>query len=241
MKVMPREFFEISEPFNYGSFGEVYKTEIDGKTYCYKEFKKQFPQDIIRNIASFTDEEYSKEFLTPLYMVHSFGDTTFRGYLTDYYEGLIEIEDVYERAKKILLLKKAKLSIMKFHKCYGKIHGDLNGSNMLFDENDLAYLLDFDSSLRINQPVGSTRSFSMLVEDYLKLYPLDYSVDAYSFNLNTLAILGKSDPFNVLEGIRKGSFSIPEENIMVRKLSRELLLENPRKPYSGQYIIDYID
>ncbi|MBQ8902406.1 MAG: hypothetical protein IJY87_05045 [Bacilli bacterium] len=241
MRVMPRECFEIDKPFNYGSFGNVYKTEIEGKTYCYKEFKKEFPSDIIRNISSFTDEEYSEEFLTPLYMVHTFGKASFSGYLTNYFENLIEIEDVYERAKKILLLKKAKLTIMKFHKCYGRIHGDLNGSNMLFGENDLAYLLDFDSSLRISQPVGSTRSFSMLVEDYLKLYPLDYSVDAYSFNLNTLAILGKSDPFNVLDAIRKGTFRISEENIMTRKLSRELLLENPRKPYSGQYIIDYID
>ena len=241
MQVMMRDCFEINEPFNYGSFGKVYRTNIDGKNYCYKEFKKQFPKDLIRNIASFTDEEYSKEFLTPLYMVHNFGDTTFSGYLTNYYDGLIEIDDVYERAKKILLLKKAKLSIMKFHKCYGRIHGDLNGSNILFDENDLAYLLDFDSSLRINQQVGSTKSFSMLVEDYLKMYPLDYSLDAYSFNLNTLAILGNSDTFSVLSGIRRGTFSIPEENIMVRKLSRELLLENTKKPYSGQYIIDYID
>ena len=241
MKVLPKEYFEIDKPFNYGSFGEVYKTTIDGQSYCYKEFKKQFSKDIIRNIASFTDEEYSKEFLTPLYMVHAFGDSSFCGYLTKYYDELFEIEDVYERARKIMLLKKAKLSILKFHKCYGRIHGDLNGSNMLFDNANLAYLLDFDSSLRIGQPVGNTRSFSMLVEDYLKLYPLDYSVDAFSFNLNTLAILDKSDPFSVIGKIQKGNFELPEENLMVRKLSRELLLENPRKPYSGEYIIDYID
>jgi len=242
MQVIPREELQVPEkPFNYGSFSSVYKIEYNSKTYCFKQITWAYSKDIWDNISSMTDEIFSPEFLTPLYMVQSKDTHCFDGYLTEFDERLKDIQDIYDRDRKILMLKKARLAILKLHEENNRIHGDLSSSNMLFN-NDLekAFLIDFDSSLKINQQVKNNISFSRPVKEYLKYHPLDFNVDAYSFNLNTLAILGKIDPEIMLLKIADDNFFIPEDNPMIRKLSRELLLGNTRNAYSGEYIIDYV-
>lgn len=242
MKVIPREVISVKEPFKIGNFGNIYKTEVNKEKYCYKEFKVNYPRDIIKNLADLTNECFSEEYLTPKYMVVDLDENNFNGYLTKDNGSLCAIKKDLEVDKQILLLKKAQLITLKLHSQFGRIHGDLNDENILFSEDNYEpFLLDFDSSLRFGQPVGSLVSFSKPIKDYLKYYSVDYKIDAYSFNLTTLAVLIGCDWMDVLSRISNDDYNFPNENVMTRKLAKEMLLRDTKKPYSGEYIINYID
>lgn len=242
MKGVAKEFLGVSSPFKSGRFSNFYMADLEGKQYVYREFKDKIPQDIIRNIANLTDERYSEEYLTPLFLVHNFSKNAFDGYLTEPNDRLITLDEIedYERKKEVL--REAKSIITKLHKYYGRVHGDVNISSILFDtDSEKVFLQNFDNSIKIGQSLESQKFFSEYIKNYLKYNPLDYSVDIYSFNLNTLAILSGLTPHEVIKGLLYGQFNLPEENIMVRKLSKELLLDGTKKKYSGKFIIDYIE
>lgn len=235
--IIPKETLIIADkPFSHGFFSDIYKVELNGKIYCYKEFNQRYPDDIINNLVEMTYEDFSVEFLTPLFMVLNENGQRYCGYLTEYKENFKKID----KTNKIQLLKNARNIISKFHIDYGRVHGDLTPSNMLFDENGNAYLLDFDSSLKTTQKLGSNNSFLWPVKDFLRLYPLDFSVDAYIFNITTLAVLNNIDITYMLRQMASGNIMIPEINKKIKRLSDELLLKDIRKPYSGEYIIDYV-
>ena len=112
--------------------------------------------------------------------------------------------------------------------------------NILFDDElEKAYLIDFDSCLEINQTLGSTISFSKETIEYLKHNKLDYRLDIYNFNLATLMSLSNKNVVEILEKINEGTSLLIEENKDIKRLSRELILDD-RKTYSGEYIVDYL-
>lgn len=225
-----------------GNFSEVRKVIFDNKEYCFKYFTRGYSKDIINNICSLTDIKFKKQYLVPLYMVEtSSGDII--GYLTNYNNKLENIKNVTSRNERILLLKNTKKIIEELHSQYKIIHGDIVKENLLFDiEKKKSFLLDFDSSLKIGTEPQSTDSFRIFVKDYIKYYSHNIGLDIYTFNVTTLMILSNMyQSVDVLfDDIKYGDYHMQEENKEIKKLTKELLLRNTRKEYSGEYIIDYL-
>jgi len=239
MKFIEKTDIEIMNLLNYGSFSDVYRAFYCESMYCYKKLLNSYPKDIMINIAKLTEKKLSDEFLIPKFIIGK-NEENFEGYLSPYNPDLIEINDVFSRKRKILMLKKAKLAIEKLHSIYNIIHGDINIGNILFDDElEKAYLIDFDSCLEINQTLGSTISFSKETIEYLKHNKLDYRLDIYNFNLATLMSLSNKNVVEILEKINEGTSLLIEENKDIKRLSRELILDD-RKTYSGEYIVDYL-
>lgn len=237
-----RELIVETNIIGKGNFSEVRKAMFDNKIYCFKFFTKGYPKDIIDNIASLTDISFKEQYLVPLYMVETnSGDII--GYLTHYDETLEKIENIKSREERILLLKDTRKIIEELHKEYKIVHGDLVKENLLFNiQNKKSFLLDFDGSLNIGTTPKSTDSFRMFVKEYLKYYSLNRGLDIYTFNVTTLMILSKMyhsvDVF--FDDVLYGDFHIPEENKDIKRLTKELLLKDIHKPFSNEYIIDYL-
>ena len=230
---------QIVKQFNYGSFSHVFEAYYNGMLFCYKQFRRDYPEDILKNICEMTEECYSCEFAPPLLMV--FENAKIVGYLCDLKKNTIEIDEIFDIKKKKLLLQKAKIVLTKFHREYKRIHGDINHANFIFDEELMQpYLIDFDSSLKFGQEVGSKVSFPGYLIDYLQYYPFDYLADVYEFNLLTLIILARKNHKVLLEEIKDGIYPVGESLKDVRRLCRELVLDDSRKQISGEFIIDYL-
>lgn len=225
-----------------GNFSEVRKVIFDNKEYCFKFFTRGYSKDIIDNICSLTDTRFKEQYLTPLYMVETSFDGII-GYLTNYNNKLENIKNVTSRNEKILLLKNTKTIIEELHSQYKIIHGDIVKDNLLFDiEKKKSFLLDFDGSLKIGTVPKSTDSFRIFVKDYINYYSHNIGLDIYTFNVTTLLILSNMyQSVDVLfDDIKYGDFHLQEENKEIKRLTKELLLEDTHKPFSNEYIIDYL-
>ena len=240
MNIVSKQDLKYQNLVEHGTFSDIYSVLQSGSEFYYKEFREEYPLDIIKNIAMFTDENYSEEFLTPRYMVRDSETNAFSGYLTNPKKSLYQISEIKNLEEQKILLMQAKSSILKLRYYYGIIHGDLNKKNILIDELNVANILDFDTALRFGQPVGSDSLFPSIIKDYLKYNPFDERIDTYGFNLTTLATILNCDWKEVLSKIYNDDYSIPGETIMCRKLAKELLLTDSKKKYSGEFIIDYI-
>lgn len=238
MKSINKSELKIIRQFNYGSFSHVFEVIFDGKLYCYKQFKREYPNDILQNICEMTEESYSSEFVIPLLIVFDNGKIV--GYLSNLINA-VELDDIYDMKKKKLLLRQAKLTLQKLHKEYERIHGDINHANIIYDENAMKpYIIDFDSSLKFGQEIKSTFSFPDYLLDYLQYFPFDYFADIYEFNLQTLVLLARKNHKDLLKDISEGIYPFEEEFGMARKLCKELTLCNTRRKISGEFIIDYL-
>jgi len=226
-----------------GGYGNVYLVKLDNEEYAYKCFKNSFANpNVINRLCDYTEYNWKEEFITPLYMVEN-GAGTIIGYLTKYDENLLEIEDCFTRKERIKLLKSSRNLITKLHDEYKYIHGDAHVGNILC-HNSLfqSYLLDFDLSIKNGKEPSNYDGYKEVLQDYLEYYPFDKNVDVYLFNLSCLHILSKktyADDYFLLDDIEEDKIIIPEMNEEIRKLSKELLLQNTKKPYSGEFIIDY--
>ena len=248
MEVINIRDIKKGDYFNFGAFSNVYKVEIDGKMYAYKEYKKSINL-IVKNIVSeLTEEDYSGCFLTPKYLIESSSGQNILGYLSEYDNNLKDIDDIFDKSKKIRLLKNAKEILIRWHNESKRIHGDINSSNMLFDEEkEKSYFLDFDTSLKINTKFNKNYDiddfpFSDYVYEYLAYYPFNEEIDTYMFNLTTLLILSNKSSFlDLMEVIRFEKLDIIKENKDVKRLSKKLLFIDTKKSFGKDYIIDYIN
>lgn len=239
MKWIDKSELKNIKQFNYGSFSHVFEAYYNGILFCYKQFRKDYPDDILNNLCELTEEDYSNEFVPPLMMVFENGKIV--GYLSDLKKNAIELDEIFDLKKRKLLLKQAKLVLQKLHTKYSRVHGDINHANFIYDEKKMqAYLIDFDSSLKFGQKVGSTISFPSYLMEYLKYYPFDYLADIYEFNLQTLVLLARKNHQDILNGIKDGNYPISEKFPEARKLCRELTLTETNKKISGEFIIDYL-
>lgn len=239
MKSINKNELILVKQFNYGSFSHVFEAYYNGKLYCYKQFRRDYPDDILNNICDMTEEEYDVEFAPPLIIVYD--NEKIIGYLSDLKKETKELDEVFDLKKRKILLMKAKLVLQKLHTKYNRVHGDINHANFIYDEKKMqAYLIDFDSSLKFGQEVGSTISFPSYLMEYLKYYPFDYLVDIYEFNLQTLVLLARKNHQDILKGIKEGNYPISEKFPEARKLCRELTLTETNKKISGEFIVDYL-
>lgn len=231
----------IKQCYSSGNFSNVHIVSLDGITYCFKEFKNilDYPAEIKNNICNFTKLPFNKDFLFPQFIVLKRNNIL--GYLT-YFDknnkNIYSLDLCYE--DKIKLLKNVKKKIQMLHKNYKLIHGDLNVQNILSSKDLNTSLIDFDSTLRFDQEIVSTVSFSMVLKDYLKCYKFDKNADIYRFNISTFKFLNdlQSDE-SVLQLLNLG---LLDENKYLKKLNKELLLlpESRKSKYSGEFVIDYI-
>ena len=245
MRIINAKDLEIIKKINYGNFSDIFLVSYCGKKYCYKHFTS-FYEDIltIDRLGEFTEEKMDKHFITPLYMVENSSGFRIVGYLTHYDKNLVDIEDCYDRKEQIILLKSIKEKIEILHNDIGIIHGDIHLSNVLCDKEKLdIYLIDFDLSMPIGERPYSKLDYSSAAIKFWDKFGFTEDIDKYVFNYATFELLANIDEsFSVSYNLLKeGNYNIPETNSDVKRLCKELLLDDFKKGYSGEYIIDYID
>lgn len=243
MKIVSEKDIVVKDFISSGSLSKVYEADFDGKTYAYKLYTIPIG-GMLSYLSEFTEEDFGIEYFLPRFLVESSSRMFFKGYLTEYDCVLKELDEIEGRKKKIALLKNGKIVLKRLHLRHKRIHGDIHGSNMLFDEDKLnAALIDFDTMVKIGENINfeNMRPFSSIALNYLAYNSLNPKLDIYLFNLATLSLLSGILEEDVLERIAKNDFELLFYNKDVNRLSKELLLNNTRKPYSGEYIIDYID
>ena len=230
----------LGDKIGRGAKGEVRKCTFDGNQYCIKILEETYPRSVVSNIKNMTSQEFSKEFFIPLYVVE--GTTSdFYGYLMNYDENLQEVSNLKDLKDKLIFFKNARDIIEKLHTDYKRVHGNLVSENMLYDKALNASLIDFDSSLDFGGEYEDKQMVRLFVQDYLRYYPVDKNMDIYTFNVTTLKMLGNVPRVDILlEDIAEGEFYMFQENKHIKRLTKELLLRDTSKKYSGEYIIDHI-
>lgn len=230
---------QVKEQFEFGGFSTVHKAYYNNVLYCFKKFTSEYPSYILENLKELTEMNFSDEFVVPKVLVTH--NNEILGYLSDLKENTGDITDFCDIELQKILLKKSKLVLQKLHHDYKRIHGDLNLSNFIYSFYTLKpYLIDFDSSLKFGSEVKCLTSFPESLLDYLKYYQLDYLADIYEFNLLTLSVIEKKWPWQILDEMNDGVYNFDDKPKEVRRLCRELSLEDTTKKISGEFIIDYL-
>ena len=243
MKIIDYNDLKEIKLYNYGKFSWVKLIEFNGEIYCFKQFKLSFDDNtVIKKLCKFTDEEFPYYFLMPLYIVEK--NNRILGYLTRYDVDLVDIYDPFTLREQYKILKSGKEHLNILHNKYNLIHGDMHFGNLKVHSNSLeTYLLDFDFSYRFGEYPKVFSDFGIAVNNYLKYYPYDKNIDIYYYNLSTFLLLSKIDSHYkvILRKIMNEDYYIENENKDVKRLIKELTLSDTRKPYSGEYIIDYLN
>lgn len=240
MEVINIKELTIGKYIGRGNWNIVNKCTFDNQEFCIKFLNTSYPKEIINNIASLTDIDFEKEYFTPLYVIEN-NSGHIIGYLMDYNKNLEKLK-FESRENAIVMLKNARSIIDKLHNKYKRFHGDVVVGNMLFDKkNKNAFLIDFDVSFKFGEELNDTKYYRLFINDYLQYYKQDKNLDIYAFNITTLMYLFNYDrSYSLLNDISDNKISSLESNKDVKKLSKELLLNDTKKNYSGEYIIDYI-
>lgn len=249
MRVINLRDIKIGDKIGAGAHSVVRKCTIDDKEYAIKLLNYTYPKTIVNNIYKMTDMSFNENFIAPLYIVeNSAGD--FLGYITKYNENNISSNKIIDYETKILFLKEAKVLVENLHNEYKLVHGDLVNENMLYNKkNKNSYLIDFDTAISIGESYEKLQLVRLFLQEYLKYYRVDENMDAYLFNTTTLSMLGNYNYMELLFSdiscddftmFNKNDSNIILENKDVKRLTKELLLKDTSKKYSGEYIIDYL-
>lgn len=244
MRIVDVNDLKIIRRLNKGTFSKVFVVEFDGINYCYKEFVHTYADDYsLVKLCDLTDKAFDYQFIVPLFMVYSSGRSLFTGYISSYDPNLVSIFNPFSREEKIKLLKSVRDNIEILHNDYNTVHGDLHLKNILCHKHLLeTSILDFDFSQICGSAPSSFLNYGLAIQEYIKYFPFDYNADIYYFNLATFNLLAEVDESykDTMDIIDKEQYYFSEMNKDVKRLTKELLLLNTRKPYSGEYIIDYI-
>lgn len=226
-----------------GNYARLFTAELDKKLYAYLVFKGlQYDNWMIENIGELTEEIFSEEFLSPLYLVGKSNKFRFNGILCDYKKEASDLGFIRDRDKLVKYLRKSKDVLLKLHNEFKYIHGDVSASNLLVDKDeDKVYMCDMVTAIKVGELPKSYWYLSMDLDNYLRYYGFNKEMDIYKFNLMTLAVLIDKYEQEVFELIENDEIDFLDGNKEVKKLAKELLLEDTRKPYSGEFIIDYLD
>jgi len=226
-----------------GNYARLFTAELDKKLYAYLVFKDlQYDNWMIENIGELTEENFSEEFLSPLYLVGKSYKYRFNGILCNYKKEASDLGFIKGHAKLLKYLRKSKEVLLKLHNEFKYIHGDVSASNLLVDKDeDKVYMCDMVTAIKVGKTPKSYWYLSMDLDNYLRYYGFNKGMDIYKFNLMTLAVLTDKYEQEVFELLENDKIDFLEGNKEAKRLSKELLLENARKPYSGEFIIDYLD
>ena len=244
MKVINVSEIKEKDYFNYGYFSNVYKVKIGDKYFAYKEYIHPINPIVKNTLCELTDEEYTNQFLTPKYLIESKNGRKIIGYLSNHDENLTELNNYYDFNRKIEILKNVKNLIEKWHKESKRIHGDINMGNILVNDSNKPYLLDFDTALRINSNFNERYDiddfpFSDYVYEYLSYYPFNEEIDIFMFDLTTLLFLSNEDYIDMTIKLKSNKLDFVNKNKDIKRLSKRILFEDTRKSYGKECIIDY--
>lgn len=224
-----------------GNYTKLFTAEFDKKLYAYLVFKElQYDNWMIENIGDLTEETFSEEFLSPLYLVGKSNKFRFNGILCNYEKDASDLGFIRDRYKLLKYLKQSKEVLLKLHNEFKYIHGDVSASNLIVDQTeDKVYMCDMVTATKIGKTPKSYWYLSMDLDAYLKYYGFNKGLDIYKFNLMTLAVLTDKYEQEVFELIENDKIDFLSDNKDIKKLAKELLFCDTRKPYSGEFIIDY--
>jgi len=227
----------VIETKEYGKSAKIFTADYNNHKYCYRLFKDSvYEKWIIDNMGELTEEEFSEEYLTPKYIVDKN-----KGTLSEFAENAYDLGYISARNKQIRYLQIGKILLENLHKVHKYIHGDISAANILVNDDEVkTYFCDFDTAIKIGREPKNFWNFSVDLYPYFKYYKFDEKVDIYKFNLMTLAVLLDKYESEVFSLIENNKLDDLEENKNVKKIAKELLLQDTRKPYSGEFIIDYI-
>lgn len=232
----------VTDTKESGNFIRLFTAEFNENLYAYLVFKElQYDNWMIENIGDLTEEAFSEEFLSPLYLVGKPNKFRFNGMLGRYEKDAYDLGFIKERSKLLKYLKIAKEVLLKLHNEFKYIHGDVSSSNFIVDQTmDKVFMCDMVTATKIGMAPKSYWYLSIDLDDYLKYYGFNKELDIYKFNLMTLAVLTDEYERDVFDLILNDKITFLEENKNVKRLAKELLLPDTRKSYSGEFIIDYM-
>lgn len=236
--VSSKSLTNVVKTKEYGGSTKIFTADYNNHNYCYRVYKECFIDKImLRRMGALTEEEFSEEYLKPYYMV----DKT-KGTLSEYVKNTQNLGFICDRNKLLRYLRISKILLLNLHKEYKYIHGDISSSNILVNDDEVkTYICDFDTATKIGQAPIDWTWFSDNLLLYFHYYKFDEKVDIYKFNLMTMAVLlnkYEHEVFPLIEQNELGEFGADKN---VKRLAKELLLLDARKPYSGEFIIDYLD
>ena len=233
-------------PINFGGHSNIFKC-IDKYTdqfVCYKEFcSLEYMNAIKDTILNLIKMYGNYDYAFPSSIVFD-KERCDKGYITDYYEGYISIDDlVLSHEKKLELIKKARELVEKLHKDYKCLHADLAPWNFLYNEYlDHLVLCDFDTSLFMNKDNKiNDLVHSVITLNYLKYQKLDEGLDIYLFNLFTYAILNNVNFNDVLYMVRNNKYGVLSDNEKAKKILSSYDELNNGKILKKEYIMDFIN
>jgi len=236
--IKSRDLTNVVKTKEYGGSVKIFTAFYENHKYCYRVYKESFyDNSFLKRMGSLTEEEFEPEYLKPLYLV----DKT-HGNLSEYAENTQNLGFICDRNKLLRYLRISKVLLLNLHREHKYIHGDISSSNILINDDEVkTYICDFDTITRIGQEPLDYSWYSDNLLQYLYYYRFDEKVDIYKFNLMTMAVLLNKYEHEVFSLIEQNDLGEFESDKNVKKLSKELLLLDPRKPYSGEFIIDYLD
>lgn len=192
------------DEYSSGTFGEIRRCILDGKLYALKTFIDPFYLVGKRMKIEYLSEVNQKELITPKLWVKKDDETS--SYLTDWCDandvGFLKKEENLN--KKIKTLKKAKEAILVMHN-ENIIHGDLVDSNIIVDEKDNCYIIDFDNATYNGYDtfLCDVNDFS---HDFIKKYGIRKEIDIFLFNLITFSVINGCKLETVRQNILQGNF-----------------------------------
>ena len=243
METINYKELKINQRIGKGHFSETYEAEFNGESYCFKFIYENYSKEVIKNIIKLTEINFKEKFLAPIYLVITESKTII-GYISKFDPTLTHIDKII--GKDIRLLKNARKTIEELHEQHSLIHGDLSKDNILFNPRTCnSYLIDFDTSFKQGTNISdelTNKYFRIFVKEYLNKYKYDFGLDIYTFNLTTLMVLCGYQKYNekMIEQILENKFEFIEGNEKIKKLTKELLLNDTKKRYSNEYIINYL-
>lgn len=223
-----------------GNFSNVYEIMYNNKTYAYKEFKTTFYDfKTIDNIIKLSKQKIDKHYIVPNHIVYG-NKKNMLGYLSKYDKELKTLKSIKSTSQLLDVLKDLKNRIEILHKEYKIIHNDIVKENILISKDLTSYMLDFDSSKKINEIPQNNEMLRLFIKEYIRNFGYDKNIDIYAFNLLCLTQIYNYPNFDMLfHDIITNKLT--SKNKKVQNLYKELILEdNTNKKYSGEYIIDYI-
>lgn len=229
-----------------GSFSFIYKVDYLDAFFAYKEFLDpkyvKFIGNRLHKLSKFFYEETSLVF--PYEFIYKYpNDEYFCGYVIDYLENYDKVSDIQykDENSKIMILKKCRELVDKFHNKYNSIHTDIAPWNFLYNEDsDKVKLIDFDSYINLNNKEKYLSDYySIFAQDYGNCVGIDKDLDIFLFNLMTYSLLTDSDYNRSLENINANKLDyFKSEN--VNKIFNSYKNLDCKKCLKKEYVIDYL-
>ena len=234
------------EIIGFGTSSDVYQCDYFDSLFAFKEFKDpqyvSFINDRIQKLKEYYYDE--TDYVFPYKCIYkSPKDNLFVGYIMDYlfeYKKLSDIDNL-DYNKKIIILKKLRDLVDKFHYKYNFIHTDICPWNIFYNEKkDNLKLFDFDTYIDLGKNDNIVNNlFSEYTYEYAHKVGIDKDLDIFLYNLTVYSFLAGIDYNNALEAINNNKLDF-FDNEHVKKIFEGYKNLECKKTLKKEYVIDYL-